>query len=86
MPAMSKLRRISILSRLKSFPQYMRDPSVSALKKWGVVLLIAWILSPVDLIPELFTGPLGLLDDLGILSLLTGWMYNELGSYRRIEN
>lgn len=82
---MSLLRRISLLSRLRAFPRYMRDNGVSTFKKGGVMLLIAYLLSPVDLIPELFAGPLGFLDDIGVLSLLSAWMYRELGEYRREE-
>ncbi len=83
---MSKRRRISTLARLKSFPRYMRDPSVSTLKKGGVLLLIAYILSPVDFLPELFVPLAGFLDDVGVLGILTTWMYNELGSYRGSQN
>jgi len=33
-----------------------------------VVLAIAYILSPLDLLPEALLGPLGWLDDLGVLA------------------
>ncbi len=80
---MSTKSKISILSRLRSFPAYMGDPSISKIKKGVVVIMVAYLLSPVDLLPELFMTFIGLLDDLGVLALLTTWMYSELGSYVR---
>jgi uncharacterized membrane protein YkvA (DUF1232 family) len=32
-----------------------------------VVLCVVYIISPIDLLPEAFLGPLGLIDDLGAL-------------------
>lgn len=60
----------------------MRDNDISIFKKGTVVLMIAYILSPVDLVPELFIPLAGLLDDIGVLGLLTAWMYRELGKYK----
>jgi uncharacterized membrane protein YkvA (DUF1232 family) len=40
---------------------------------WAVVALcVAYGLSPIDLIPEAFLGPLGLVDDLGALAVAVG--------------
>lgn len=33
---------------------------------WWVIICIAYILSPIDIIPEAFLGPLGVMDDAGI--------------------
>lgn len=36
-----------------------------------IILILAYILSPIDILPEIFLGPLGLLDDGGaFLALL----------------
>ncbi len=35
-----------------------------------IALALAYVLSPVDLIPELITGPLGLTDDMAALTLV----------------
>lgn len=75
--------KISILSRIRSFPRYMADGAVSPLKKVLVLLLVAYILSPIDLVPEALIPLIGFLDDFGILTLLLGWMYSELGEYRQ---
>ena len=63
----------------------MRDNNVSFFKKGTVLLMIAYILSPVDLVPELFAPLVGLLDDVGVIGLLTAWMYRELGDYKEEE-
>jgi len=41
---------------------------------------IAYGVSPIDVIPELLTGPLGLIDDAGILAGAAVWIYNILKS------
>jgi len=33
------------------------------------ILLILYVLSPIDLLPEIFLGPIGLIDDAGALLL-----------------
>ncbi|MEO6729352.1 MAG: YkvA family protein [Candidatus Dojkabacteria bacterium] len=37
---------------------------------WFLILSLIYILSPIDFIPELFLGPLGLIDDLGLVVFL----------------
>ena len=42
-------------------------------KPWliiGIVICIIYILSPFDLIPEIPLGPLGLIDDAGVLAFM----------------
>jgi uncharacterized membrane protein YkvA (DUF1232 family) len=41
------------------------------------VLAIAYLLSPVDLVPELFLGPIGLLDDGAVALWLAGTLLSE---------
>ena len=36
----------------------------------GIVICIIYILSPLDLIPEIPLGPLGLIDDAGVLAFM----------------
>ncbi len=60
-----------MLGRLQAAWYLLRDPEASGLAKLGVVLIglggllfmFAYGISPIDLIPELFTGPIGLIDD-----------------------
>lgn len=40
---------------------------------WGIALACGlWVVSPVDLIPEALLGPIGVLDDVGVLLLGIG--------------
>jgi uncharacterized membrane protein YkvA (DUF1232 family) len=48
---------------------------LSKLKRVLIVLFaVIYVLSPLDLLPEMFLGPIGLLDDLGVLA----WAAREL--------
>lgn len=52
----------------------LRDERVPSASKWVASLALGYVLSPIDLLPALLMGPLGLVDDLiiaaGALSLL----------------
>lgn len=37
---------------------------------WLLLLSLIYILSPIDLIPEFFVGPLGIIDDVWLVILL----------------
>ncbi len=39
--------------------------------KLGIVVCALYILSPLDLVPEIFLGPVGLIDDVSVLGVLT---------------
>ncbi len=49
------------------------DPRVPAGKKAKFAAVIAYFISPIDLMPEAFLGPLGYLDDIA----LTAWVIND---------
>jgi hypothetical protein len=46
------------------------DYKTGAGKIFGMIIAVVYILSPVDFIPEIFLGPLGIVDDMGALSWL----------------
>ncbi|MGE3801719.1 MAG: YkvA family protein [Candidatus Kapaibacterium sp.] len=73
--------KLSMLGRLRLFPRYLRDGSVAFWRKGLMVLLAAYILSPVDAIPEIILPFVGWLDDLGVLGILLTWFYREMGNY-----
>lgn len=81
------MQKLSLFARLRRLPRYLRDRKVFFGKKMLVVLGAAYLISPVDLLPELFIPVIGWLDDLGLLTALTIWMYNELGNWweERVE-
>jgi len=42
-------------------------------KNWiifGIILCCLYIISPVDLVPEVLLGPLGIIDDAGVLGFM----------------
>ncbi|MCB0712806.1 MAG: DUF1232 domain-containing protein [Ignavibacteriae bacterium] len=73
--------KLSVLGRLRLFPRYLRDGSVAFWRKGLMILLAAYILSPVDAIPEIILPVIGWLDDLGLLGILLTWFYREMGNY-----
>ena len=55
-----------------------RDPRVPAKHKTLLLVGIAWFISPLDLLPEAFLGPLGLLDDLVVAAYILNRLLNHL--------
>jgi uncharacterized membrane protein YkvA (DUF1232 family) len=56
----------------------LRDGRVRPGDKAIAVLGIAYVLSPIDLIPEFVFGPLGLLDDAFVLALTVSRLVNRV--------
>ena len=62
----------------RAFWRMFRDPHTPRRSKWLLVGLAAlYLFSPVDLVPEAVTGPLGLLDDAVLVPLLL-WLVTRL--------
>ena len=53
------------------------DPEVSSMDKAKLVVAIAYYISPIDLIPELFLGPPGFLDDIVVASYALNSIINH---------
>lgn len=68
------------LLRLRYLPAYLKDPSISLVKKGLIVLGMLYIISPVDAIPDL-VPVLGWLDDIGVLGILVASLMRELEDY-----
>ncbi len=59
---------------LRTCLRYIEDPNRNLFTRLFLAispLLVVWILSPLDLMPELILGPLGLTDDVLLLIGLT---------------
>ena len=63
---------IVMLSRL------VRDDRVPTGAKWAAGLSLAYVLSPVDLMPVILLGPMGLLDDLFLLGHTFAGLLNRV--------
>lgn len=60
--------------------RYLRDRDASILGKLLAVLAVAYVVMPVDLIPDV---PLvGWLDDLGVVTVAGAWLTRRIAQYR----
>lgn len=75
------LGKVSAVARLRMLPRYLRDRRVSGIKKTLIALIALYIVSPLDLVPEIVLPFIGWLDDLGLLGAASLWLYRELGEY-----
>ncbi len=58
------------------------------LSGWSIFAVIATVIytiSPIDAIPELFTGPIGFIDDLGLWGVLVAVFRWELGRFEKTQ-
>ena len=62
------------LGRLRHVLALLRDPRVSKLPRYLVVLAVVYLISPVDFVPELLTPVFGFLDDAVLLWLSMRWL------------
>ena len=81
---------ILFIVNLFKFPHFMTDNKVNILSKLKVVasifIAIFYFVSAIDIIPEILTGPLGLLDDLIVLIWSLGIMSEEVEKYKKSIN
>jgi uncharacterized membrane protein YkvA (DUF1232 family) len=63
----------------------LRDPAISAVDKWLFGAVAAYMLTPVDLLPD-FLGVIGWVDDLYLLGLALGRLLTSAGPRRLLRN
>jgi uncharacterized membrane protein YkvA (DUF1232 family) len=56
----------------------LRDPQVPRRSKWIALFGIGYVLSPIDLLPALLLGPLGMLDDLVVVTAALSRLLNRV--------
>jgi uncharacterized membrane protein YkvA (DUF1232 family) len=56
----------------------LRDPTTPMRYRVGLVALAAWLLNPIDLIPD-FLPVVGVLDDVVVTGLLLRWLVRGVG-------
>lgn len=61
--------------------RFFTDPKASLWVKLLFVLAVAYVVSPIDLIPD-FVPVLGWLDDLGVIALAAGLLLRVIAPYR----
>jgi len=66
--------------RLRHLPAYLKDPSISLLKKVAIAAALLYIISPVDALPDV-VPIVGWLDDMGVLGILITSLMRDLDEY-----
>ena len=54
------------------------DSEIPSIKKIKLVAGIAYFISPIDLLPEAFLGPIGYLDDISVAAYILNDVINEV--------
>lgn len=62
----------------------LRHPGAPRWLRWGVAAIVAYLLLPLDLIPDLIPA-VGLLDDLVLVPLAMRWLYRRLPDSLRAD-
>lgn len=57
--------------------RYFRDPTVPRWRKWAGLLSVLYVLSPIDLIPDVLPI-IGWLDDLGVVGLAVAFVTRDI--------
>jgi uncharacterized membrane protein YkvA (DUF1232 family) len=79
MPALRALPDIIRLAR-----RLLADPRTPTGHRIGLVVLIVWLVSPIDLLPEFLPG-IGPLDDIVAAAVILGWIGRATGTARLRE-
>ena len=64
-----------------AFWRYMRDRDASIFGKLLAVFAVAYVVMPVDLVPDV-VPLLGWLDDIGVVALVGAWLTRRIAEYR----
>jgi uncharacterized membrane protein YkvA (DUF1232 family) len=78
-PALRALPDVVRLAR-----RLLSDPRTPARHKVALVVLVVWLVSPIDLIPEFLPG-IGPLDDIVAAAVILGWIGRQTGTARLRE-
>jgi uncharacterized membrane protein YkvA (DUF1232 family) len=65
------------LARLRQAAALMTDPRVKKLPRFAVVLALAYLFWPVDLVPDFLIPLAGYLDDAVLVWLSMRWLFNS---------
>jgi uncharacterized membrane protein YkvA (DUF1232 family) len=85
MPPVVHPKSMAPLAKLgffKALYHFMTDKSATIPGRLFVLFVAIYVISPIDAIPELVSGPFGLLDDLGLAGVAAMYLMWVLGPYR----
>jgi uncharacterized membrane protein YkvA (DUF1232 family) len=77
------MKTLAKIGRARAIVRYFRDREASLLGKLFVFAALAYVISPVDFIPDVVPF-VGWLDDIGVMSLAVAWMWKIVGRYREL--
>jgi uncharacterized membrane protein YkvA (DUF1232 family) len=79
LPALRALPDILRLTR-----RMLADPRTPRRHRFALAILVVWLISPIDLIPEFLPG-IGPLDDIVAAAVILGWVGRQTGTARLRE-
>lgn len=74
------MKTLEKVGRARALVRYFRDREASILGKLFVLAAVLYVISPVDLLPDV--PIIGWLDDMGVMGLAVAWMWKIVGPYR----
>jgi uncharacterized membrane protein YkvA (DUF1232 family) len=75
---------VSVVDRAKMALAFLSDPRVGKLPRLAVLLAVAYLISPVDLVPDFAIPVVAYLDDITLLWMSLRWLFNR-GEQVRVE-
>lgn len=78
------LAKKSNVSRFTAVRRYFGDKEASFFGKAFVLFAVAYVATPIDLIPEAFVPVLGWLDDIGVVTLALWHLGRVTSKYRAL--
>lgn len=77
-----KVKHIPIADKIILMFLYFKDSETPKLKKLIIAAGLFYFVTPIDIIPDAIPI-VGLLDDIGVLSMVASYMITELEDYRK---
>ena len=77
------MKTLAKIGRVRALVRYFRDPAASIIGKLFVFAAVVYVISPIDLIPDV--PIVGWLDDIGVMGLAVAWMWKVIGRYREMD-
>ena len=74
------MKKLARLGWVPAFWRYLRDHEASIFGKLLAVFAVAYVVMPIDLIPDV--PFIGWLDDIGVVALVGAWLTRRISEYR----
>ncbi len=74
-----------IIGNIRNIKKFLKDKTVGFFNKFLLVFALAYVISPIDLIPAPILG-FSLLDDIAVLFLILYYLRDYLSSYNNLNS